>query len=416
MFRNIFRRNTRQPLAALAVLLFAAVLTVVLCHLHKSGQEELQSYEETYASVPVFFKVVDLDGSNFKDYDTLNGWVLDLFEDDWPVPLMKDYVGQMHLRISLSGKQYLTDENGEPILNNRGMQATASQTFTGVSSTRVAEELTEGWGGKIYWNEGYDESILLSEEYICIVPEILRDEKVLDMEFTYEYWPTDIVGDFGGSVWMESRKTFKVVGYYTDPGNKRIYCPYETLRLIHANLKKRQSVEQIGAILTDNNQLAQFKEDASRWFAKPNPMGEKTPWGRYSFEYYICALSIDDTMLTNLEANMKNSLRLNQLASIVVFALSAGAGFLTGFLVIRSRKREIALMRTMGAAQPAIFTELALEQMVCIALGIALGGSYCLWQPAQRLLLFGGIYFIGLTAALIIFLRKNLLTTVKEDE
>ena len=66
MFQNILRRNLRQPLMGLAVLLFAAVLTVVLCYLHKSSQEELRSYEETYASVPVFFKVVDLDGSKPK--------------------------------------------------------------------------------------------------------------------------------------------------------------------------------------------------------------------------------------------------------------------------------------------------------------------------------------------------------------
>ena len=230
------------------------------------------------------------------------------------------------------------------------------------------------------------------------------------------FFPSGLQVDFGEPITITIRPQFQVVGYYTDPGNSRVYCPYETLRLCHASLNKAQKIEQIGAILSDNNQLAQFKEDAGKWFATPNPMGEKTPWGRYSFEYYLCALDIDDSMLHSLETNMKNSLRLNQLASIVVFALSAGAGFLTGFLVIRSRKREIVLMRTMGTSHPSIFTEFALEQMLCIALGIVLGGSYCLWQPVQRLLLFGGIYFVGLTAALIIFLRKNLLTTVKEDE
>lgn len=405
MFKNIFRRNTRQPLAALAVLLFAAVLTVVLCHLQRTGEEELKSYEETYASVPVFFKVVDLDGSKPKDYTGINGWIVDLFEDDWLRPQLMPYVREIHIRISLSGDYYVTDKNGN--------EQTLSQTTTGVSSTRVAEELTEGWGGKIYWNEGFDESILLTDEFVCIVPESMQGTQTLDMEYTYSYNPSGAMGD---SIIKKIKRTFQVVGYYTDPGNSRIYCPYATLEYVHAYLGKSKTIEEIGAILKDNNQLAQFKEDAAQWFATPNPMGEKTPWGRYSYEYYPYALSIDDTMLTNLESNMKNSLRLNQLASAVVFALSAGAGFLTGFLVIRSRKREIALMRTMGASQVAIFAELALEQILCIALGITLGGSYNLWQPANRLLLFGGIYFVGLTAALIVFLRKNLLATIKEDE
>ena len=413
MFRNIYRRNTRQPLAALAVLLFAAVLTVVLCHLHKSGREELQSYEETYASVPVFFKVVDLDGSKPKDNTGINGWVVDLFEDDWLKPTLMPYVRDIHVRVSLSGNYFLQDENGEPVCNEAGIQQTRTQTTTGVSSTRVAEELTEGWGGKIYWNEGYDESILMTDEFVCLVPESMKHYQKLELYYIHSYNPS---GSMGDSVEKEIKRTFQVVGYYTDPGNSRIYCPYETLAWIHAYLNKSKTIEEIGAILNDNTKLDALKTDAAEWFATPNPMGDKTPWGRYDFEYYLYAMNFDDTMLHSLETNMKNSMRLNTLASAIVFALSAGAGFLTGFLVIRSRKQEISLMRTMGASQKSIFTELALEQMLCIALGIVLGGSYGLWQPVLRLLLFGGIYFVGLTAALIVFLRKNLLTIMKEEE
>ena len=73
-------------------------------------------------------------------------------------------------------------------------------------------------------------------------------------------------------------------------------------------------------------------------------------------------------------------------------------------------------MRTMGASAAAIFAEFALEQVLCLAAGVLLGGSYFLWQPLDRLALFGGIYTAGLAIALVIFLRKNLLTTIKEDE
>lgn len=416
MIKNIIRRNLRQPLAALAVVLFAAVLTVVICHLYQSGQEEQRTFKKTHASIPVFFKVVDLDGSKPKDYTGINGWVVDLFEDDWPTPQILPYVGETHIRISLSGEYYLINEFGNPLLDKWGNQESRPQTTTGISSTRVAEELTEGWGGKIYWYEGYDESILLGDEFVCIVPERMRNYLEMDLEFQYAFWPTGIVGDLGGPIMMESRNHFKVVGYYTDPGNNRIYCPYRTMEAIHSTLRKTKVIEEIGAILKDNTKLAQFKEDAAQWFAKPNPMGNKTPWGRYDFEYYLYALDIDDTMLINLETNMKNSLRLNRLVSAVIFLLSAGAGFLTGFLLIRSRKREITLMRTVGASQRTIFAELALEQMLCVVLGILLGGSYTLWQPIGNLVLFSIIYFAGLSTALIVFLRQNLLNTMKEDE
>lgn len=414
--KNIIRRNLCQPLMGLAVVLFAAVLTVVLCYLHKAGQEELRSYEESYASVPVFFKVVDLDGSKPNNGNGIDGLAVNLFQKDLLANNLQPYIGQTHVRISLSGKYYVTDPNGEPILDKQSSHKTSPQTTVGISSTRVAEELTEDWGGKIYWHEGYDESILLSNEYICIVPESLKDNQYMDMEYTYKYWPTGIEGDFGGAITMTFRGNFRVVGYYTDPGNNRIYCPYETMVKIHAELRKPQLIEEIGAILTDNTQLEQLKENASHWFATPNPMGEKTPWGKYGFEYFLFALDIDDSMLVNLETNMKNSLRLNKLASAVVFALSAGAGFLTGFLVIRSRKRQIALMRTLGTSNWAVCLEFGAEQIMLVLLGVLLGGSYTQWAPLNRLGLFAGIYLAGLTAALLIFIRTNLLATMKEDE
>ena len=416
MIKNMIRRNLRQPLMGLAVVLFAAVLTVELCYLHQSGQEELRSFEESYASVPVFFKVVDLDGSKPNYGNGIDGLAVELFEKDWMTPDLLAYIGQTHIRISLEGQYYVTDLNGEPILDKQALKKSRKMTMVGISSTRVAEELTEGWGGKIYWHEGYDENILLTNEFVCIVPESMKAKKVIDMGYAYKYWPTGQPGDFDG--WRENTTecTFQVIGYYTDPGNNRIYCPYETMAKIHAQLRKPQQIQEIGAVLTDNTRLDQLKEDASHWFATPNAMGEKTPWGKFGFEHYLFAMDIDDSMLKSLEVSMKNSLRLNQLASAVVFALSAGAGFLTGFLVIRSRKREIGLMRTLGASHPSIFVELALEQMLCIALGIALGGSYTLWEPMGQLAVFAVIYTAGLIAALLIFMRANLLATLKEDE
>jgi hypothetical protein len=73
-------------------------------------------------------------------------------------------------------------------------------------------------------------------------------------------------------------------------------------------------------------------------------------------------------------------------------------------------------MRTLGEANGRVYCSFALEQMVCVILGTAAGGAYFAWQPVGRLLLFALIYFVGLSAALLVFLRKNLLSTMKEDE
>ena len=113
---------------------------------------------------------------------------------------------------------------------------------------------------------------------------------------------------------------------------------------------------------------------------------------------------------------MRNSLTINKICTTLVFVLSAGAGFFAGFLVVRSRKKEIALMRTMGTSNSSIFVCIVFEQMLCVVLGTLLGGSYFLFQPVVRLAAFVGIYFVGLSIALLVFLYTNLLTTIKEDE
>ena len=403
MFKQIFRRNTRQPVFALAVVLFAAVLTVVLCHLHKTGQEEQRSFEASYASVPVVFKVAKLDGGT---PSSVPGWIGDLFTERGMQPNLEPFVSTLYFRLAEKGTAYYTetDENGvtEEVEN--------TLKFAGIPSFYVAEELTEAWGGEVYWHDGYDESILATEELVCLVPESQKDLTQIRVQFTsYRSYN-------GQQVKKTAERTVQVVGYYIDRGNTTVYIPYEVMDQCYTEMGKSRSYSRVAAILNDNTQIAALREAASMWFAEPNPGGELTEWGRFGYEHYFFALDIDDYMLKNLESNMKNSLRLNQLASAVVFAMSAGAGFLTGFLVIRARKRDISLMRTMGASQAAIFFEFALEQLFCIALGILLGGWYTLWQPAQNLLLFGGIYFAGLTAALIVFLRRNLLRNIKDDE
>ena len=183
-------------------------------------------------------------------------------------------------------------------------------------------------------------------------------------------------------------------------------------------IAKETCVSYLGATLANSLDIEKLREVRAKWFAEPNPTGEQIPWeGEEAYaEYYLYALDIEDSLLRTLESNMKNSIFLNKFASVIVFILSAGAGFLTGFLIIRSRKREITLMRTVGESNREVYLNFALEQMACALVGIAFGGAYNMWNPIGQLLIFAVVYYVGLSVALAIFLSKNLLATIKEDE
>ena len=84
--------------------------------------------------------------------------------------------------------------------------------------------------------------------------------------------------------------------------------------------------------------------------------------------------------------------------------------------MVRRRKRDIMLMRMVGESNARVYVGFALEQMICIVLGIALGGAYYSWHPVDKLALFAIVYFVALTLALVIFMSKKLIRNIKEDE
>ena len=407
MLRNIFRRYWREPLVNAAVLIFAAVLSVILCHLQKTQEEELRSFEETYRTVPVYFSVTDLDGSQLRGAKTIEGWIVDLFYPNSRLGMdLYPYVKDLKIRLELKGIDgEMHWEDDDDYYNQ--LNYIKYVNLAGISSMRVAEELTPECSGEVRWYEGYDEQILGTEEPVCLVSEEYEGDEVV-LSFVYSDRTTG-----------ERRVytcTLTVVGRYTDEGNKDVYCPYPALANICSKIDKEKSIRCLSATLSDNTLLDELKTNASYWFAEPNPMGEPTPWGRFGYEHYLYALDIDDTLLQNLVTRLETSMTINRVSSVLIFVMSALAGFLVGFLVIRSRKREITLMRTLGCSNRRIYAEFALEQLLCILGGVLLGGGYTLWHPLWKLAAFTAINFVGLSTALIVFLNLNLLSTAKEEE
>ena len=198
-------------------------------------------------------------------------------------------------------------------------------------------------------------------------------------------------------------------------GSTMIFCPLAVAEEVFLGLAADREIDAISARVTDNRKLEDFRKIAGYWFAEPNPTGAKTEWNFAGYKYYPYALDIDDSLLRAAENSLENSLFINGLCTWLIFGLSAGAGFFISFLMIRQRKREIALMRTLGTGQGSIFLGLLTEQLLLVVLGIGIGGLWFRWQPAQRLLGFGFVYLLGLLCALAVFLRNNLILAIKEE-
>lgn len=397
MFSRIFNRFRRAPLSTLSVILLAAVLSASLCALHAANIAEQARYDETVENVEVKLVVTNLSATRSVGLEA-PAWVDKVFTSRLTDNGLLNYVKDVQIR-AIQGVESTMVGDGRFDTNQ----------LVGITGFGIAPELNPGG---VTWFDGYDESLFSGKEKVCLVPESALPEGydgttplTAFVTCYYYYW------EFPYTTTVE----MTVAGTYSgQDGN--FYCPYKTVTKIQSSLSNTEGIDAIQATLIDNSMIEEVREVSKAWFAKPNPTGEKTPWRYIYYFYYPYALDIDNDRLVEAEQTLKISILINELCAVLVFALSAGASFFVGFLMIRSRKREIALMRTLGTPVPSVFLNLALEQLLCLAAGTAIGGGFFGFEPPERLVMFAAVYFTGLCLALVIFLGKNLMTTLKEDE
>lgn len=390
MFTYIIRRVRRRPGLALAVLGLSLLLSFALCFMQYNYEREEKAYHETYSSIPVYLNVTDLSGM-YTDGLWIPGLYYEVFSgSNYIEPRLSLYMKDVRAKICVDG-----------------MMGEKNFLVWGFNHEDLLPEVSISWG------EGYGEGFFEGKDRLCIVPAELGpapgDKITLTVYSGITHYDTD-----GNEVTSSYDHTLTVAGVH-DGSESEIYVPYSIADDIAAQAARRR-LKSLSATLADNYALEEFKELVPSWFAEPDPMGNRTAWSYGAYTYYPNALDIDDDLLQRAEDSLASSLLINKMASVLVFILSAGAGFFLGFLIIRSSKREISLMRTLGQSGGKIFIGLLAEQMVCVLLGTAIGGAAFLWQPTERLAAFAVMYFAGLCAALAVFLNRNLLQGQKEEE
>lgn len=392
MIKYTFKRLLREPLPRLAVILFTGIMALLLCVLQISMEREEKNRAYIYETVPVPVYITDLTGTQ-KDNLGIQQSTAYVFENR-----LDEYIGQISLKTRTNATWMELDGTILP-----------PQELVGISNLAAAQELSQLGEDAVVWLNGYDETSLQQADLVCVLPQNLLLENV-DI-------PETVLFHFETTIYNSKKKqdeivsidlTFSVAGYHMN--NSRIYCPVANAVSVNWRMNYPVKYDSIRGILIDNYGIDALRETASEWFAEPQLTSDTTS------ERYSYALIIDDSQLRAADEAMERSYTINRICTAVVFALSASSGFVIGFLMVRSRKKEIALMRTMGTPNRSIYSGFTLEQMLCVILGIVLGGAYNQWQPMNRLGILTAIYFVGLTLALLIFLRKNLITTIKEDE
>ncbi|MCD7755194.1 MAG: hypothetical protein LUJ09_02500 [Firmicutes bacterium] len=374
----------------MGVVLFAMIMSVVLQGLYNSKLQAQEHYEKICSEIEVVCTVTNLTGTSA---DHLNLDSYQIFSFTGEMEGLETEIAPLVTDVQIKGEHRL-------------MGALSEHSLVGITSLEIEQALWPENGCTIFWNDGFDASLFCGDQAACLIPEALAEEwqgdalrVSLPLEDAYaglSFAPKDYTGEL------------KIAGIYRGGDEKSIYCPWALLMEIWGEMGQREKASALHATLRNNSDISALRQAAADLFSVPDPNANPNDWGY--------ALDIDDSQLAQADLTLRNSLRVHTFSVLLVFSLSIGAGFLIGFLLVRSRRREIALMRTMGTPDQSIYLGLVLEQMLCVVFGTAIGGATYLWQPPLQLAMFATAYFVGLTAALLVFLRKNLMTTIKEDD
>lgn len=404
MLRYLLAHIRRRICVSLCVVLVASVITVSFCKLQELRQAEQENYQQLYHSISVTASVSDLTGRNTVSVEAPY-WAVDAF-----LPGGRLLPDTLH--------EYVTDVQAKTTWNAYDYQKINGVDvqigdIVGITSIDAEPQLRKSNGGTVTWFDGYDDSILSGNEPVCILPERLMPEVAENAFVSMAF--SRVIQREDEDIILFHQLELRVVGTY-QAQEQRLYIPYRQAEGIWSAMKQEIIIDSISGTICNNDLLEQFREDSAAWFAKPDLRGTPTEWGKMNQKYYPHALVIDDAQLVAAENLLSKSIRINDICRTALFIISASIGFLVGFLMIRSRKREIMLMRTMGTPNKQIFSCFALEQVAYVLVGVLIGGFPFLWKPIDQIVVFVIIYIIALSAALLIFLRKNLLTTIKEDE
>ncbi|MBQ6712058.1 MAG: hypothetical protein IJN18_06995 [Clostridia bacterium] len=359
-----FSRNKSITLAAVAAV--AALTLFVLLYMNsiRIYQQELRN---TYANM------------------TVEGWIEGSKKGRAPVLTREEYTAVVESGFVANHSAQITCSG----LSERGIWLYGLEKAE--SEPNLAAELSY-----VQWQEGWDSSLFGGSGPVCLAPRGAGLELGETMVFPLKKDSPE-------------KLELTVVGLYGSYGGgmlQRFYCPLTPLREAFLAAGLSFNYSGLDLVFTDLENLETFKA----------AMLEQ---GLHTGE---AKLRIDDTLMQQTTGQLKQQISLLQALLPVLLMLTAAIGFGLSFLLLRGRKKEAAILRSLGMRRHLVFVTLLAESSLQALTGSLLGtlaallfaGSHVLhWASIAALLV---SYLIGGAVAVWKLAGVNVFTVMTARE
>lgn len=362
--RYIIRGITRNSFRSISFFAVTLVLMSTLCYLQVTAARGENELRNVYNDMSVIVDVSDTNGVTDNLYITSN--YIDTFISD-------TYGLSTYLEhISLKRSMLLLNEEVNMLFATEMNTSKDKAKLIGISNLASESFLSEVTGVSIRFFDGYDESVLQSDEPVCLINERLYDMlysnresiniKAISFDHMFVKQKPEIVEiDMGIAGIIQGGKPYD------------IYCSFRSIsKLGSISDGSDPYTENMSAIITDNNELNEFKEKAKRYYTKVDiSMGTS----EYSF-----ALTVHDSQLINATTAISKNLYLTKLASTVILLLSSGIGFFVCLLCTKNRNVEFALLRSLGMSKFFVIGLAMLEQLTLSMIALIISFSVVIFS------------------------------------
>ncbi len=343
-------RSLRDTL--LTLLTYVMVLVLILSA-QQSALSRQAMLDDMVKSIPVVAQLTDPQGSRSTNLQILNTDLAPYREGGrWA-----HFVGELNIGAVATtfANVFIRDPadqgDGEPLKSYYG-----AGSLVGITSERADPALENA---VFTYDAGYDRTVWASMEPVCMITEDLRecvtqmaDGSFIDLEFIVHH-----SGPGGGSEYV--KLMLRVIG--TVPGKKTMYTPFYYVKqeMYDQGGRYTLNTDRLSFTFSDNTLIDDFRSSVTSLYVVPDQM-------RPNFNFML-GLVIKDARYLQLKQEAEKNLAIFRLMQPVLYLCAVGAGVLLMVMQLRARKREMAIIRSVGCSVRRVLMQCLTEYaLICL--------------------------------------------------
>ncbi len=339
---------------------------LLFCYFSNSIKEQETKLDLLYKDIPIYVEVSDYKGNNRTNLALPDGFYVETFISEKEE--LSKYLKDVCLRRELS------------ILDIRDSDLKIeSFKLIGVTNIKYEEDLRKINipNLEIEFQEGFDYDIFKDTSNLCLVSEELLNrtgKKIGDMislDLVTEISTHTGENEEGYPVVEPVNSKFSIAGVIKGGKINEIFCSWDKAAELGAksNLNSTKYTDILRATINDNYKLNEFKEKAMTYYVSAG--------SRLFVGTMLYALTVYDDAFINSVLQIRRNIQFLKAIYPLVIVFSFVIGYLVSYLFTRNRKKEVAVMRSLGISRVKIFITIMLELSTINIVGSLIGMIAC---------------------------------------